>query len=100
MRYFTNEEYSEMVYTLDFFKDMIVDEDLEEIELEEMKRDYGGEMWCKENQDFVGEGDCGKWCDYYKPCNGRSGKCRHLVNGFVGTGRYFILNKSGLKEAK
>lgn len=98
MRYFTNEEYSEMVYTLDFFKNMLIDDDLEKLELEEMKRDIGGEMWCEEIGDFVGKYDCGFICDKYKPCNGKSGRCRNLKNGFVETGRDFLLTKNGLRE--
>lgn len=97
MKYFLNEEYGEMVYTLDYFKDFI-DEDVREIKLEGMKRDCGGEMWCKEFQEFPEWGFCGLGCQKYNPCNGKSGKCRHLVNGFVGTGRKFILTKSVLKE--
>jgi hypothetical protein len=99
MRYFTNESY-DMVYNLEFFKDLL-EEDREEMKLEEMKRDYGGEMWCEENQEFVEKRqDCGHLCNYYKPCNGKSGRCRSLKNGFIQTGKKFILTKKGLKEVK
>ena len=96
MRYFIVEEYGEMVYTLDYFKSEIDEE--EEIKLLEMERDYGGEMWCRENQDFVEKGDCGCFCVSYNPCNKKSGRCRHLENGFVGTGRRVLLTKNGLRE--
>lgn len=96
MKYFMEEEFSEMVYTLDYFKSMI-DEDLKEIKLLEMKRDYGGEMWCKENQEFIERGDCGYFCIHYHPCNGKNGRCRYLENDFIGTGRKFLLTKDGLK---
>ena len=97
MKYFMEEGCGEIVYTLDYFRSEI-DEDLEEIKLLEMKRDYGGEMWCKEFQEFPEFAFCGLGCQRYNPCNGKSGKCRHLVNGFVETGKKFILTKLGLKE--
>ena len=87
------------VFTLDDFK-MMVGDDIEEVELSEMKRDYGGEKWCRENEDIIEEGDCGCLCQQYNPCNGKNGRCRNLQNGFVETGKYFILTKDGLKEAK
>jgi len=97
MKYFMEEGCGEIVYTLDYFKSMI-DEDLKEVKLLEMRRDYGGEMWCKEDQEFIEQGFCGLDCQKYNPCNGKSGKCRHLVNGFVWTGKKFILNKSGILQ--
>ncbi len=95
------EKDSEYTYDLNYFKDMIIEENIEKLELLEMKRDYGGEMWCDENQNFVEKGeDCGIQCPLYSPCNGKSGRCRSLKNGFVETGREFILTKFGLKEKK
>jgi hypothetical protein len=100
MRYFMEKD-SEYTYDLNYFKDMIIEENIEKLELLEMKRDYGGEMWCDENQNFVEKGeDCGIQCPLYSPCNGKSGRCRSLKNGFVETGREFILTKFGLKEKK
>lgn len=100
MKYFMEDRDTDGVSTLDCFKEMIEDGDEEEIELFEMKRDYGGPMWCDELFDFVEKGDCGRWCDQYKPCNRKSGRCRNLKNGFVETGLKFLLTKDGLKEIK
>ena len=98
MRYFIEKECpDDGVFTLDDFK-MTIGDDIEEIELSEMKREYGGEMWCDEGFEFVEKGDCGKWCLSYQPCNGKSGRCRNLKNGFIETGREFILTELGLKE--
>ena len=99
IRYFANEECQEMVYTLDYFEGTI-DEDLKEIELLEMKREYGWEMWCKENQREcpIEKGDCGFDCPGYDPCNHIKGRCRYLDNCFVETGRKFTLTRFGLKE--
>ena len=78
---------------------MMLDDDIGEMKLLEMKREYGGEMWCGENEEFVEKGEsCGIQCPLYSPCNYKSGRCRSLKNGFVETGKKFILTKSGLKE--
>ena len=97
MKYFTESLDTDGVQTLEFYKSEL-DDDLKEIELLEMERDIGGEMWCDERFEFVEKGDCGKWCDHYQPCNGKSGRCRNLKNGFTMTGKKFILTKSGLTE--
>jgi len=99
MKYFMEEEFAEMVYSLDYFRSMI-DEDLKEIKLLEMKRDYGGEMWCDGFGKFVEKGDCGKYCKFYIPRNRKSGRCRNLKNGFIQTGRKFLLTKDGLRGAR
>lgn len=98
MRYFTESMDADGVQSLEFYKNEL-DENLGEIELFETKRDIGGEMWCEENEDFIEKGDCGTYiCPLYSPCNGKSGRCRHLFNGFVVTGRKFLLTKNGLRE--
>ena len=100
MKYFIEKECpDDGVFTLDDFK-MTIGDDLKEIELLEMKRDIGGEMWCKENQYFVEKGDCGCLCNQYNPCNRNNGRCRNLQNGFIETGREFILTENGLEEVK
>jgi len=63
----------------------------------EMKRDIGGEMFCSEYRDFV-DGVCGNICEYYDPCNGISGRCSRLQNGYVETGNKYII-KNGKLEA-
>ena len=100
MKYYMSDD-SEYVFPLEEFRETLMDDDeLEKIELVEMKRDIGGEMWCREKEYFVEKGDCGKFCAMYRPCNGKSGRCRHLENGFIETGKKFILNKSGILQEK
>lgn len=73
------EENGEMAWPLEEFEEGAI--------LSEMKRDIGGEMWCDIEKDFLGE--CYEGCGNYNPCNGKSGRCRSLKNGFVETGRKF-----------
>lgn len=91
-KYFRSPYDEEYVRTIE----MIYDEcdGIDDIVIEEMERDYGGPMWCSVELLFV-DNDCGRDCPKYEPCNGKSGKCRHLVNGFKPTGREFRLDIDG-----
>jgi hypothetical protein len=101
MKYFYNEENQDgAVLTLNDFREILEEEKLDKIELREMKRDYNSPMYCNANDYFPGIGDCGSDCINYKPCNGKSGRCRFLENSFMPTGKTYILTKKGLKEAK
>ena len=65
-------------------------EENESLIIEEQKRDYGnGCMWCKYYAEPIetGEGSCGMECESYDPCNGKSGRCRMLVNTMTGSGK-------------
>jgi hypothetical protein len=87
------------VYRFSVFKKRIENGETDEFLLEEEKRDIGGPMYCQLNDCFPEKGDCGKLdCEDYNPCNGKSGRCRHLKNGFVETGKRFKLTKNGLTE--
>jgi len=98
MKYFIADD-GDYVQTLESFKEELAEDDLEEITLLEMERDIGGKMYCKSKEDFVEKGvDCGGFCQHYTPCNGKSGRCSDLENGFRITGRKFLLTKNGLKE--
>jgi len=102
MKYFANFDMDEMVYSLDTWIERLNekhgDYESDSIKLELCKREIGGEMWCTEEGEFVERGEygsCGKQCANYKPCNGKSGRCRNLYNGFEGTGEFYILAKDG-----
>ena len=100
MRYFigVNEEFC---YSLKTFKEELREDGLDSIELWEMKRDYGGPMWCKLKQEFSEYTDecCGKInCDNYKPRNHKNGRCNFLENGFIDSGEKFLLTKKGLRK--
>ena len=98
MKYYIADD-GDYVQPLDSFKEELMEDDSEEIILLETERDIGGKMWCEDNETFVTKrADCGIQCSEYDPCNGKSGRCRALKNGFRITGRKFLLTKDGLKE--
>lgn len=92
--------FEEYVWPLSEFEQRIAEGEADEFILEEAKRDIGGPMYCPLYDNFPEtKWDCGKWnCPDYKPCNGKSGRCRELKNGFVGIGKMFKLTKDGLTE--
>ena len=98
MKYYIAED-GEYIMESESFKEQLIEDDLEEIELLEMERNIGGPMWCESQEDFVEKGvDCGRFCKHYEPCNGKSGRCKSLKNGYVLNGKEFLLTKDGLKE--
>ena len=69
----------EICYDLGHWRDYIAENKLKEIELIEAERETGtGYFWCKKFQE-VGEKNegCGRFCDEYKPNNGKNGRCKH-----------------------
>ena len=89
-KYYENYDIVEYVYPADWWQDH-AEAECREIKVEECKRDIGGEMWCRDEGEFViDQGTCGRVCASYSPCNGKSGRCRFLQNGFIGTGKYKI----------
>jgi len=94
-KYYT--ENGDYAFPLSEFQDRILEGE-KEITLLEMKRDIGGVMFCREIVGLVEKGDCGNICSFYNPCNGVSGRCRHLQNSFVRTGKKFKLTANKTKE--
>jgi len=98
MKYYIASD-GEYAQPLESFREELMEDDSEEIELLEMERDIGGDMFCEDNETFVTKGvDCGSQCPEYNPCNGKSGRCRALKHGFRITGKKFLLTKDGLEE--
>ena len=94
-----NEEYC---YPLEHFEDRINDGE-KEIHLVLAKRDFGsGHMWCKDMGEGIDrrDGTCGKFCESYKPRNGKSGRCFYLDNSFIQIGKELLLTKDGLTPPK
>ncbi len=77
MYFLKGDEY--VCYKLDHWKNYMADNELKEVELFEAKRETEtGYFYCKEFGEVgsVNEG-CGKFCEKYKPNNGKNGRCKH-----------------------
>lgn len=97
MNYYSNFDYSDHIHPLKVWLDNMRINGLETIILQKCRRDIGGPMWCMMEGDFIVETSdvCGKRCEYYEPCNYVNGKCRHLVHGFTGTGKFYRVTRNG-----
>lgn len=82
----------EFVHPLEYWQCEVDDFGVDKV-VEEMKRDYGGEMWCTYWAEFImDKGSCGRFaCKQYQPCNGKSGRCRDLTWGYVCAGNKILL---------
>ena len=89
--YFDRED--ENCYQLEYWKRHMKENELTDLTLYEAKRETGtGYFFCKEFQEIgeVGEG-CGKFCDKYKPNNGKNGRCAHYGWTYEITDKQLIL---------
>jgi len=73
----------------DYLKDLFLGNEISlDVVVEIQKINYKGMRYCFEkDEEFVIGTDCGKECELYSPCNGKSGRCRHLKNMYIGTGK-------------
>ena len=94
-KYYFSKQEQERCYTLDYWKQYLIDNGLNEIELYEAVRDTGsGHFYCKEfcEVGISGEG-CGKECDKYTPNNGKNGRCKHFGYCYEITDNKFTLKR-------
>lgn len=94
-----SEHNPEFCYPLDYFEDAIKDGEERVILMEAVKVVGEGHMWCAALGECLerGNGDCGKHCQYYAPCNGVSGRCRELKNSYRPSKQKLLLTKNGLE---
>lgn len=87
----------EYVYNRKWWQDVAYDRQTPVV-VELMKREIGGEPWCKYFGEFVDTQEC---CGFkncqnrYIPRNGKGGICTSLTKGFVGTGKKFRISEKG-----
>ena len=104
MRLFYREDfgYDYNCLPLDSFEDQLYDELAKNPEsriiLHGTKKSAIADRYCDEIMDFPGKGDCGESCIEYTPCNGKNGKCTHLLFGLIDDGEVYELSKNGLKR--
>lgn len=90
--YFT--EFEDNCYQLNYWKQYMEDNNLSELKLFEAKMEVGnGYFFCAEflEPGEVGHEDCGKFCEKYKPRNGKSGRCVHSKNLYEMTDKVKLL---------
>ncbi len=83
----------EVCYSIDYWKDYLLDNELKSIELFGAERETGtGYFYCKEFQEVgqINEG-CGKICHKYKANNGKNGRCKHYGYVYGCTSKLLIL---------
>ena len=83
--YFRKED-STWCHTTDYFRSDIMDEGVTEMQVYEAIPDKSKEyFWCGAVDEayIQGEGSCGRDCDSYTPCNGKSGKCKFKTYCYI-----------------
>jgi hypothetical protein len=72
MKYYFENEESEMCYNKQYFKEKGITE-----AWAGKKIQYCDQMFCRYNYEVGEKGECGKKCETYEPRNGKSGICKH-----------------------
>ena len=86
-------EYDENCYSLDYFIDYLIENNLKEMTLFEAKREpKTGYFFCKEFMEVGEVGNCGKQCKLYEPNNGINGRCKHYGYCYEQTEKKFLLS--------
>ncbi len=95
--YFRTED-SELCHPIDYFKDEMKDGGILEMEVFEAVKDKSlHHFWCKVIDEVCSKDDdvtCGKDCEDYSPCNGKSGRCRHKTHCYIHGERVLITLRS------
>lgn len=92
--YFENADGDGLCYTKDHFIDMMEERGITEMEVYPAIIETGtGFFYCQEHGETgeSGEGSCGKSCDFYKPRNGKNGRCKHHTNCYTVADELVIL---------
>lgn len=80
MKLYFNQSSPDFCYPIDYWYQQMKDEGLTKMSLIEAKLDPNKDLlFCKHYQScgLKSEGGCGKFCEGYKPKNGKWGMCRH-----------------------
>ena len=80
--YFEKSNYYENCYTLDYWIQAVEDEGRDIVLIEAKMVTGDGTFYCSEFGEvgYTGDSDCGIACDYYKPRNGKNGRCKFSKN--------------------
>ena len=80
MKLYFSDQAGESCHTVDYFYEYMRENNVKELTLFRAKPEFGSEyFFCRECSDVgeVGNSDCGKLCESYKPRNGKNGRCVH-----------------------
>jgi hypothetical protein len=83
MRYYFEDQESERGYAKDHFIEEMKERGITEMKVYPAKMIKGEDFaYCTEYSEPVetGAGDCGRFCEFYKPRNGKNGRCRFSSN--------------------
>ena len=92
MKYYFWEDDDERCYRKKDIIQDIKENGLTELKIFEAKRELGNDyFWCTEYQE-IGETkeSCGRFCDMYKPRNGKNGRCRFSGHCYEPTEKFEI----------
>lgn len=83
--YFPKDSDPEMCYQRSHFVEVMQENGISEIEVYPARMVKKDDIyaWCREYGDVIETGPgggCGKSCEFYKPRNGKNGRCRFSVN--------------------
>lgn len=91
--YFKSKDDDDLCYELETHKKFMVENGLKELVLFEAERELGtGFFFCNNFLEVgeVGE-SCGKFCESYKPNNGKNGRCRYYRYVYTPTDKTKII---------
>lgn len=101
-RYFDNADEGSC-YGLSYFKELMKETGEDKMELWLGVMEVGEDHFYCSHYGEVGlksESDCGKECEGYTPCNGKSGRCRHSKNTYFPADKYILEMKDGRFKLK
>ena len=77
MKYYFEKIDSEKCYNKNYFIELMKDNDITEMEVYPAIIEYDTDyFWCAEFEEACEKGEgCGRWCEEYKPRNGKNGRC-------------------------
>ena len=89
MKLYFRDKDEPIAYHLDYHLGWAKGKGLTEIELYEAESEkaWTGMFFCKAVSEISEDGECGKYCPYYKPRNGKFGICKYRSNTFYSIGK-------------
>lgn len=86
--YYSADINDESVLTVDDVVYHLEENDLQSVVVTIAKKEKHdpSSLFCRKVGEHSQRSDCGKFCEFYSPCNGKNGMCRHAQYYFYGEG--------------